>query len=77
MPASLVELVSALKASKPVVMLVGAQAKPTSLAEAGAGTGELRFVPDASQSMMSHLSLLVDVSRAVASFEADRVRPAC
>ena len=77
MPASLVELVSALKASKSVVMLVGAQAKPTSLAEAGAGGGELRFVPDASRDMMNRLSQLVDVSRAVASVEADRVRPAC
>ena len=61
---SLVELVSALEAKKPVVMLVGAAAE---------GSKNLRFEPN--EKMLANLFDLMDLEEADASVAADRVRP--
>ena len=60
----LVEMAAALRAAKPVVLLVGA----------AAGEGEdLRFVPN--DAMLGSLFFIMDIRQAVASREEDRVRP--
>ena len=58
----LVEMVAALEAGMPVVLLVGA-----------ASGEELRFVPN--DAMLKKLSLLIDIQQAAASRKEDRVRP--
>ena len=58
----IVELVTALRLHKPVIMLVGSSA----------ADGSLRFEPN--RSMLGNLSLLVDVASASASVDEDRVR---
>ena len=59
----LVEMVAALQAAKPVVLLVG---------KAASGE-ELRFEPN--KAMLSHLFFVMDIRQAAASREEDRVRP--